>query len=251
MKKNYFFILFLNSVIERLKRVFLLKEIIEFELKNMNMKGIIYKVENQENGYVYIGATTHSLYQRQLDHTERAYRGEENKFHEAIMTYGANAFKWEQIDTVGSIDELAQKEQYYVLEYNSKEQGYNADAGGGIKKTVYQYSVKDGNLVNKYDSLESAANAVSAYKTSVGNACLGQNKTCKGYYWSYNYSVPFSPEKDLRKKKVIKYSLSGKQLAVYNSVAEASRLSGISKTCISRVCRNERKQSGGFYWQYI
>ncbi|MCL5127128.1 NUMOD1 domain-containing DNA-binding protein [Algibacter sp. L4_22] len=216
----------------------------------MKKKKVIYKVTNEFDNSVYVGVTTCSLHQRKLDHLERAGRGESSKFHDAIGTYGSEAFKWEQIDTASTIDELAKKEKEYIKKLNSKEQGYNADAGGGIKKTVYQYSIKDGSLVDNYDSLESAANAVSAYKTSVGNACLGQNKTCKDYYWSYNYSEPFSPEKDLRKKQVVQYSLSGEQLTIYESVAEASRQTGVSKTCIARVCRGERKSSRGFKWSY-
>ncbi|WP_416382011.1 hypothetical protein [Maribacter sp. BPC-D8] len=36
----------------------------------------------------------------------------------------------------------------------------------------------------------------------------------------------------------------------YLSIVEASKITGISKTCISRCCRGERKQSGGYLWKY-
>ncbi|SDS49206.1 NUMOD1 domain-containing DNA-binding protein [Winogradskyella sediminis] len=211
---------------------------------------IIYKAENEINGWVYIGATSNSVHQRKLDHLERANRQEKGKFYEAISTYGKDVFNWEQVDTASTVDELAEKEKSYILEYNSQENGYNSDSGGGLKKTVYQYNISDGSLVNSYDSLQSAANAVSASKTSIGNTCIGQNKTCKGYHWSYNLSEPFRLDKDLRKKEVIQFTYSGKQIAVYESVAEASRQTGVSKSCISRVCRGERSRSGGFVWKY-
>jgi hypothetical protein len=137
---------------------------------------------------------------------------------------------------------LPEKEKEYISKLNSKEKGYNADSGGGIKKSVYQYNIGDGSLVNRYECLESAASAVNAYKTCIGNACTGQNKTCKGYYWSYNLSVPFSPERDFRKKRVIQYSYFGEQIAFYESVAQASKLTGISKSCIARVCRGGTKE---------
>jgi hypothetical protein len=91
---------------------------------------IIYKAQNIINNQVYIGATTNSVAQRKLDHLERANRGEEGKFQQAISTFGAGAFEWEQIDTATSIDELAQLEQKYVYEYNSKKEGYNSSIGG-------------------------------------------------------------------------------------------------------------------------
>lgn len=219
--------------------------------KNKKSAGIIYTVKCEINQKFYVGATTDSLHQRKLDHEERSKRGEKGKFQEAIATYGAEAFIWNQTDTASNTDELARKEKETIKKLDSKEKGYNADSGGGLKKTVYQYNIKDGSLVNTYDCLESASSAVNAYKTCVGNVCIGQNKTCKGYYWSYNFSLPFSPEKDLRKKQVVQYSLSGKQIAVYESVAEASKKTGVSKTCISRVCRKERKSSSGFIWKYL
>jgi hypothetical protein len=210
----------------------------------------IYKAQNEHTGEVYIGATTYSIHQRKLDHIERANRGEKNKFHKAISTYGADAFFWEQLDTASSTDELARKEQLYVLEYRSKEGVYNGDIGGGIQKTVYQYSIEDGILVGKYDCLQSAANAVSAYKTSIGNACIGQNKTCKGYYWSYYSTFPINL-KDERRKPVIQMDLNGRILAKFKSVAEASRKTGVSKTCISRCCRGERNISSDYIWKYF
>jgi len=138
----------------------------------------------------------------------------------------------------------------YVIHYDSKENGYNSDSGGGIQKTVYQYAIEEGSLVNTFDCLESAANVVSAYKTCVGNACISQNKTCKGYYWSYSLSAPFILQDDRRSKKVIQMDLEGSFLTEYNSVAEASKATGVSKTCISKVCRGERGISGGFIWKY-
>ncbi|WP_308991628.1 NUMOD1 domain-containing DNA-binding protein [Mariniflexile litorale] len=213
--------------------------------------GIIYTVKCEITGEFYVGATTDSIHQRKIDHQERAKRGDKHPFAQAIATYGADAFTWKHTDTASTIDELARKEKEYIEKLDSKKQGYNADAGGGFKKTIYQYSIKDGSLVNTYHCLESAASAIGVYKNSIGNACIGQNKTCKGYYWSYNFCVPFNPDKDLRKKQVVQYSLSGKQLAIYESVAVASERTGISKTCISRVCRKERDKSGGFIWKYL
>ena len=215
----------------------------------MKNKRIIYKVTHKESGKTYVGITRDSLHQRKLDHQERASRGEQGQFQEAIGTYGPEAFSWTQVDTASTTDELAQKEKEYVIQYDSKENGFNSDAGGGIQKTVYQYSIEDGSLVNTYDSLQSAANAVNAYKTCVGNVCIGQNKTCKGYFWSYSSTSPLKV-KDERRKPVMQMDTKGLILAKYSSVAEASRYTGISKSCIARCCRGERKSTGGFLWKY-
>ena len=214
----------------------------------MKNKGIIYKVTHKESGESYIGATTKTMEERKEDHLQKAKMSSGGQFQAAIATQGPEAFKWTQIDTANSIDELAQKEKEYVLLYDSLENGYNSDSGGGMRKSVYQYTI-DGILVNTFDSLESAANAVNANKRSISSACIGVNKTCKGYYWSYIHPVPYILNDD-RKKTVIQMDLKGKLLAEYNSVTEASKKSGVSKTCISRCCRGERDKSGGYIWKY-
>jgi len=220
-------------------------------MKRENNNYIIYKAQNIENEYVYIGTTTKSIVERKNDHEQKANTGHGHEFQEAISTYGADAFNWTQIDTASSTDELAQKEKEYIIQYDSKENGYNSDAGGGIQKTVYQYNI-DGNLIAKYDCLKSAANAVSAYKTCVGNACIGQSKSCKGYYWSYSSTLPTSPKmlKDQRKKHVIQLYIDGRILAGYKSVAEASSKTGVNTTSIAKVCRGEYKTAGGYIWKY-
>ena len=212
---------------------------------------IIYKVQNELNGKIYIGATTDSIHKRKLDHIERSNRGEVNKFHEAISTYGADAFSWEQIDTVETRDDLAHKEKQFILEYNAKENGYNSDCGGGFKKTIYQYSIDDGSLVRTFETLKNAGNAINATKQRISSTCLSVNKTYGGFYWSYEYKEPFQPFKDSRTKNVYQYSLEGYLLARFDSVSEASRQTGISKSCISKVCRMEREQTGGYKWEYV
>lgn len=212
---------------------------------------ILYKAENIENGLTYIGATTYSVEQRKLDHVERAIRGEANKFHKAIGTYGADAFEWEQIDTASSTDELAIKEKQYIIEYKAKDEGYNSDSGGGFKKTVYKYSLLDGSLQFAYNCLEDAANSIGSTKQHISRACLSINNTYCGHYWSYELKEPFRPTRDKRFKKVIQFSLEGEKMTEYSSVAEASRGTGISKTCISRCCRGERGKSSGFLWKYL
>lgn len=211
---------------------------------------IIYKVENKENGQVYIGATTNSLTQRKLDHVERANRSENGKFQEAISTYGTEAFTWEQIDTVSSTDELAKREKEFIYKYNSKNEGYNSDEGGGFKKTVYQYNLIDGSLFKTYDCLTDAGNAINATKQDISRACLSVNKICGDFYWSYEFKEPFTSNLDSRKKIVLQFTKDEELIAEYNSVAEASRKTNINKSCIAKVCRQEREYSGGYKWKY-
>lgn len=210
---------------------------------------IVYKVTNQKTGKSYIGVTTRSIEERKADHIQKANKGTGGYFQEAIATNGADAFKWEQIDTASSNDELAAKEVKYILENNSVEEGYNSDRGGGLKKTVYKYNL-DGSLNSTFEDLTSAGKSINVRKQAISRACWSVNQTLGGYLWSYEYKEPFIPDHDNRKKEVIQCSLDGKVLACYESASEASRKTGISKTCITRCCRGESEKSKGFLWKY-
>lgn len=213
---------------------------------------IIYKAKNTFTGETYVGATSRSIEVRKIDHLSKADRGLGSSFQEAIAIYGADAFSWEQIDTASNINELAEKEAENILKFNSFKAGYNQNKGsGGFKKEVYQYSVETGELLNSYDDLTCAGNAVNATKKSISNVCLHIDKTCKGFYWSYSSTDESYSNSDLRKKEVIQSLLDGTVIFQFLSVAEASRSTGVSKTCISRCCREERDSSGGFLWNYL
>ena len=209
----------------------------------------IYKAENMSNGEVYIGATTKSLDARQKDHIERANRGDSGRFQSAIATFGSEFFDWIQLDTAISSDQLAKKEKEYILQYDSKENGYNVDCGGGVRKTVYQYDVITGALVGKHPNLSVAGAVVGLTKQGLSNVCLSVNKTCKGFYWTYDYIDRFLPLKDLRRKKVQQFNLEGKFINEFNSVSEASKITGCNKSSIAKVCRFERKTAGGYLWR--
>lgn len=89
---------------------------------------LIYKATNIVNGKVYIGQTVKTLEERKAGHIESS-KNPVFRFHKAIARYGIDNFKWEVIDTATSIDELNQKEGYWIEFYNSYRNGYNGTKG--------------------------------------------------------------------------------------------------------------------------
>ena len=219
-------------------------------MENMKNEYVIYKATNIITKLVYIGATTKSIEERRKDQIKKSKQGITRKVYKAISTYGIEAFKWEQIDTAITTNELAQKEKEYILEYNSKEQGYNSDSGGGIQKTVYQYDILTGVLINKYSNLTDASATVGLNKQDLSIVCLSVNKASKGFYWTYDCVGEFIPLNDRRKKKVYQYNVQGEFINEFESVSEASKQTGFNKSCIAKVCRGERKSSGGYFWKF-
>lgn len=214
-----------------------------------NKNYIIYKAQNTITGECYIGATTKSIEARKQDHLQKANSDQGQKFHDAISSTGANNFTWEQLDSASNTNELAEKETKYIYDFNALESGYNSDSGGGFQKLVYQYN-EDGIQIETYNSLTEIKEKLGIDKRRISNACLNSTMY-DGSFWSYRKIQKIIPKKDLRVKAVNQYSLNQEFIENFKSASEASRKTGISKTCITRCCRGERNSSGGFIWNYV
>lgn len=135
----------------------------------------VYRALNLENGMSYIGTTKKSIETRKKDHLRKAENNKPGKFYESIRGYSPDSFIWIELEKVSTVEELALKEQYYIDLYDTVQNGYNSDRGGGFQKPVFMFDLS-GNLVSEFDSLVSAANAVNANKKSISNACYNPTK---------------------------------------------------------------------------
>ena len=86
----------------------------------------IYKTTNLINSKIYIGQQTHKRW---------SYLGSGKILKLAIKKYGRENFKKEIIEICNSIEELNEKEIYWIKIFNSidKNIGYNIAFGGGGK----------------------------------------------------------------------------------------------------------------------
>lgn len=101
----------------------------------MNNKHI-YKGRNTVNGKIYIGQTRRGIDARINDHRKAANREYEQRyeFYREMREFGFESFVWEIIDTAESVEELKDKEEYWIRKY--REDGiqlYNISAGRGAK----------------------------------------------------------------------------------------------------------------------
>lgn len=182
------------------------------------------------------------------DHLQKAAKKVDSKFYKALENFGSQAFEVELLEEVETTDELAQKEIHYINAYNTMQNGYNSDRGGGFKKTIYQFEFNNPEPIATYDTLEEAGGAVNALRKTISNACLGSLKSAKGFLWSYISEYP--EVEDRRSKVVYQYDLEGQLLAALSSAREASKHLDIGLSSITRCCRGERKQTSGFKFSY-
>lgn len=101
------------------------------------MYGIVYKATNLVNNKVYIGCTINTLEERMKQHFSKV--GDGCYFHNALGKYGKDNFRWDIIDYADTVEELSNKEVYWIDYYQSftdKNKGYNSTSGGEISKKI-------------------------------------------------------------------------------------------------------------------
>lgn len=93
---------------------------------------LIYECQNKFTGEKYIGLTTKTLEKRKRSHLRSVRKGSQLKFHQAIRKYGKEAFKWKTVEKCNSIDELTEREKYWIKTLDTKNKGYNSTDGGEV-----------------------------------------------------------------------------------------------------------------------
>ena len=86
----------------------------------------IYKITNTKNGKIYIGQSIRPIEQRFRRHINDATNNIlDTHFARAIRKYGPENFVIELLDSAKTQSELNEKEQFYIIKYDSVNNGYN------------------------------------------------------------------------------------------------------------------------------
>ena len=91
----------------------------------------IYKIYNDVNDKVYVGATQHSLNNRWREHVDTCRRTDRNHrpLYVAMNELGIDKFHIELIEEVED-DVRDERERYWIAQYNARIDGYNISLGG-------------------------------------------------------------------------------------------------------------------------
>lgn len=87
----------------------------------------IYKITNKQNGKIYIGQSNNI--ERRIKEHQTKGKSSRIPLDVAIEKYGKDSFTYEVVEEC-SLDELNEKETYWIKYYNSIENGYNCNFGG-------------------------------------------------------------------------------------------------------------------------
>lgn len=214
----------------------------------------IYKITNNVNNKCYIGQSR-DIEARWAKHLSAYKSSPEWELYRAFKKYGISSFSFEIIEEC-LIEELNEREIYWIAQYDSFNNGYNMTLGGEAcngtnDKSVYQYDLL-GQFIKEYKSAHEAARENNIQFTNICKVCRGERKTAGGFGWSYEKKDAILPikTKHLGDGTVIQYTKNGEYVAEYPSAKEAWRQTGISDTTIGLVCKGKGKTAGGFIWRY-
>lgn len=214
------------------------------------MEERIYKVYKHTfpDGMIYIGMTKHTVQKR----IELGYQ-HNLRMKDAMSLIDKRQLKTEIIEDNLTKEEADAAEIKYIAQFNSTDPnvGYNISKGGvktfkGLKHTEKYKKHMSDLFKGRTFSEEHRKNLSDALKGNmVGekNPMYGKPKskeTIEKQYQAHKHEM----------KSVIQKDFEGNILNVFFSIHEASRKTGIARSCIHNCLIGKQKSSKGFFWEY-
>ena len=204
---------------------------------------VIYLITNKLNGKQYVGQTTRTLREREMEHARK-----NGIVGSAIRKYGRENFDIKQIDSADSVEMLNQKEIDWIVKLETKTPyGYNLCNGGNntrgfnhredtriimAEKKKGMYKGKDNPFYGKKHSEETRKRMSEA--------------------WTEERKQQLAEASRERNPKLFAVRVRNVDTGeVFNSIKEAADTYDLKPTHITRVCRGRRKTTGGFRWEYV
>ena len=127
-----------------------------------------------------------------------------------------------------------------------------------MKGFVYRQYTPEGLFIADFKSSLEAAAQTGVSRNAIVRAAHGERKTGGGYIWKKvsdtepQEAIEISAEStvgyhDLR--PVIQMDLEGNEIAEYISIAQASRMIGISRRSLSCALNGTQKTAAGYKWR--
>lgn len=220
---------------------------------------VVYCHTNKINGKKYIGITS-----RKPEYRWKNGEGYSNNqhFYSAIKKYGWHNFTHEILYCDLKKEDAFEIEKSLIAEYKTTDEnkGYNIGTGGehgaeGSKRTAEQNLRKseqmkavmnDPVIVSKISNARKGIKFSDEHIENLRKSHIGKSPSNKG--------VPMTEEQKVipreRKKSKMKKVYCLETNTVYDSIAEASRVTGLRVGNIHGVCEGKRKQTGGYHFRY-
>lgn len=151
-------------------------------------------------------------------------------------------------------DMSGENNSFYGKHHNEKSKQKIREAQG---MPVCQFDL-DLNFIREYPSAKLASEITGIFHSMILGCCnqLVGYKTAGGYVWIFKSDIPNINFDEYRKrlqheklpKPVCQFSLSMEFIAEYDSIGQASKVTGIRSSNISLAASGKQKQASGYIW---
>ena len=235
-----------------------------------DISGIIYKITNKINNKIYIGQTIRSLFERVKDYKLYKTNG---YLINSFNKYGFDNFEFSIIDTATSIQELNEKEKYYINLFNSYDRniGYNIELGGNNcsaseetrkKMSISHKGIKQSEeWVKKRIPLKGSDEAKKhgRPKTDEERKYISENSP---KYWlnktrseetkrKVSETKKKQGLKPVNTKKVKAIDVDTNEVKIFESTFETAKFYNINQSTVSRRCNGVTKNKGKYIFTFI
>ena len=123
-------------------------------------------------------------------------------------------------------------------------------AGKYLTYKIYQYD-KNGNYIQCYNSIADAERATGIANANISSCINGKRQTAGGFQWTKEYKEHLDNYKKRPgfHKELYQYSLDGRLLNKFATVAEAAEKLGFGKEYLAKKAREQGK-AYGYIWSY-
>ncbi len=236
----------------------------------------IYSITNIINDKKYIGQT-YSIKNRWYRHKQELENNTHHNKHlqYAWNKYGQDSFLFSILELCG-VDNLNERETYWIKKLNSFNDGYNLTSGDiGCRgyvhtqeelqkmrqyynpKPIYQLN-SSLNLLKEWESSNQASTNLHIYKQTITDCCEKKNhvKSAGGFIWVYKEDFDtidkeYYLNKNISKpKKIGQFDENLNIIKIWESGYELDK-SGYIGSVVSNVCNHKRNSHKGFIWAFV
>lgn len=193
---------------------------------------VIYKIQNEIDGKVYIGSTLH-FRKRMSEHYCQLNR---NKHHSLYLQnsfnkYGVDSFNVYIIENC-TLDILHSRELFWITQFNSTDR-------------LFGYNIVECELIPSYGPRS------EQHKANISRSLTGRKLTLTTKTNMSNSRIGrFKGKDSFVSRPVIQYDKKGNYIQEFNTITEASLYTGISRTGINNNLSGLSKSSGNYIWTY-
>lgn len=227
---------------------------------------IIYKITCKLNGMGYVGKTTRSLEERTAEHLRNSRTSYIDR---AIRKHGWKNFSVEIIETCETLEQLNEREKFWIREFNCKKpNGYNlTDGGEGIPgyKAPPELSARlsvqrKGKKVTPEQSAKISAKLTGReftdeHKANISAAKMGHSVPDET---RAKLAIAKTGKKDSVETRAKKSASAATKRPVrcvetgeiFPFMKDAMAWAKISRHVLRKACLNENYIAGGYHWQY-